>query len=100
MPTYAYRCRSCSHEFDEIQRFYDKPLVTCPSCRKRKLVRLIGSAGLVFKGSGFYLTDYKNRSRSEDEVKPSPKKEAKKEEKGETKPAETHPTKKKHDKST
>ncbi len=62
MPTYQYRCKSCSYEFEEIQKFSDDPLVKCPSCRKNKLVRIIGGAGLVFKGSGFYLTDYKNTS--------------------------------------
>ena len=63
MPTYAYRCKSCSHEFEELQRITDDPLKICPSCHKPTLVRIIGGgAGLVFKGSGFYLTDYKKTS--------------------------------------
>jgi putative FmdB family regulatory protein len=61
MPTYQYRCTACLHEFEEFQSMSDDPLVKCPECKKRKLVRLISGAGLVFKGSGFYLTDYKKR---------------------------------------
>ncbi len=99
MPTYAYRCKSCSYEFEEIQKFADKALLTCPSCKKRQLVRLIGSAGLVFKGSGFYLTDYKVKPTADGELKPAPKKEVKKEETGEPKPTESPTPKKKHDKS-
>jgi len=60
MPTYQYRCKSCSHEFEELQKISDEPLKICPSCKKPTLVRIIGGgAGLVFKGSGFYQTDYK-----------------------------------------
>ncbi len=65
MPTYAYRCKSCSFELEEFQRLNDPPLVKCPSCHKDTLVRIISAgAGLVFKGSGFYLTDYKRKSTS------------------------------------
>lgn len=85
MPTYAYRCNSCAYEFEEVQKFADKPLITCPSCKKRKLVRLIGGAGLVFKGSGFYQTDYKNQTSGYAESKASAKKDAKSEEKVDTK---------------
>jgi putative FmdB family regulatory protein len=61
MPTYHYKCTACLHEFEEFQSMADDPLVKCPECRKKKLVRVISGAGLVFKGSGFYLTDYKQR---------------------------------------
>jgi putative FmdB family regulatory protein len=78
MPTYTYRCKSCGHELEEFQRISDPPVVTCPSCGKDTLARLIGGgAGLVFKGSGFYLTDYKSKSTpsggnsGHDEPKPS-----------------------------
>jgi putative FmdB family regulatory protein len=64
MPTYHYKCKACDHEFEEFQGMSEDPLVKCPSCGKKKLVRLISGAGLVFKGSGFYLTDYKNRGSS------------------------------------
>ena len=69
MPTYDYRCNSCKHEFEEIQRFSEPTLVKCPSCGANALVRIIGGAGLVFKGSGFYLTDYKNKQSSPVESK-------------------------------
>jgi putative FmdB family regulatory protein len=71
MPTYQYRCKKCAHEFEEIQRFADAALVQCPQCKENALVRVIGGAGLVFKGSGFYLTDYKNKTSSEAASAPS-----------------------------
>lgn len=65
MPTYAYRCKNCSHEFDEFQSISADPLKICPSCNKESLGRVIGGgAGLIFKGSGFYLTDYKKNNSS------------------------------------
>ena len=67
MPTYHYQCKACTHEFEEFQSMSEDPLVKCPKCGKKKLVRLISGAGLVFKGSGFYLTDYKKQSSSHSE---------------------------------
>lgn len=67
MPIYEYQCSDpdCRHEFDELQSMSEPPLVTCPKCGKDTLKKLIGSgAGLIFKGSGFYLTDYKNNKTS------------------------------------
>lgn len=64
MPTYHYRCKACRREFEEIQSMAENPLTKCPSCGKKQLVRLISGAGLVFKGSGFYLTDYKKQGSS------------------------------------
>ena len=59
MPTYDYECKKCKHVFEELQSIKAKVLKTCPKCGKRSLERLIGSgAGLIFKGSGFYITDY------------------------------------------
>lgn len=64
MPTYDYRCDACGHEFDAFQSITDGALKKCPKCGKQKLRRLIGAgAGIIFKGSGFYETDYK-RSRA------------------------------------
>jgi len=63
MPTYDYRCTSCDHEFEEFQSMSAKPLKRCPSCETDSLERLIGTgAGLIFKGSGFYETDYRSES--------------------------------------
>src|SRR5262245_11917219 len=63
MPTYEYVCDACDHEFDELQSFSDEPLTKCPKCKKKKLRRLFGTgAALLFKGSGFYETDYRSES--------------------------------------
>lgn len=60
MPTYEYKCKSCNYLFDELQTMSEAPLIECPSCHTPNLVRLIGTGtGMIFKGSGFYLTDYK-----------------------------------------
>jgi putative FmdB family regulatory protein len=60
VPTYDYACDACGHRFEYFQSMTDDVLRACPSCRKRKLRRLIGAgAGIMFKGSGFYETDYK-----------------------------------------
>jgi putative FmdB family regulatory protein len=65
MPTYEYRCKSCGYEFDELQSMKAEPLKVCPRCKKTALKRLIsGGAALVFKGSGFYETDYKKSHSS------------------------------------
>jgi putative FmdB family regulatory protein len=63
MPTYEYQCDACAHNFDELQSFSDQPLKKCPKCGKSKLRRIIGAgAGVIFKGSGFYQTDYRSDS--------------------------------------
>lgn len=61
MPTYDYKCTACDYTFEHFQAMTDKPLATCPKC-KGKVKRLIGAgAGPIFKGTGFYQTDYKNK---------------------------------------
>ena len=63
MPTYDYLCDACGHAFEEFQSITAKPLKKCPACGKSKLHRLIGvGAGVIFKGSGFYETDYRSES--------------------------------------
>ena len=63
MPTYEYQCDACAHNFDEFQSFSDKPLKKCPKCKKSKLRRVFGTgAAVLFKGSGFYQTDYRSES--------------------------------------
>jgi putative FmdB family regulatory protein len=73
MPTYEYTCEKCGHEFDFFQSIKDKPLTTCPEEKcglkkwgKGKVKKMIGSgAGIIFKGSGFYITDYRSESYKE-----------------------------------
>ena len=63
MPTYDYVCDACEHEFELFQSISEAVKKTCPECKKRKLRRLFGTGGaLVFKGSGFYQTDYRSES--------------------------------------
>ncbi|MCX7785433.1 MAG: zinc ribbon domain-containing protein [candidate division WOR-3 bacterium] len=71
MPTYEYECETCHHKFEEFQKITDKPLRKCPQCGN-KVRRLISAGvGLIFKGSGFYITDYKKQNSSQ-EKKTSP----------------------------
>lgn len=69
MPTYEYECQKCGHRFEEFQSMKDEPLKKCPQC-KGKVKRLIGAgAGFLFKGSGFYITDYRSSGYSEKKKK-------------------------------
>ena len=66
MPTYDYLCDSCGHGFERFQSITAHPLRKCPKCGKNRLKRLIGTgAGIIFKGSGFYETDYRSESYKE-----------------------------------
>lgn len=67
MPTYEYVCSHCGHAFEKFQSMLDKPLKKCPKCGKNTLKRLIGAgAGLIFKGTGFYTTDYRKTAAPKD----------------------------------
>jgi putative FmdB family regulatory protein len=63
MPIYEYECTTCGHRFEVKQRFSDEPVASCPSCGNA-VRRLLYPAGIIFKGSGFYITDYKRSGRS------------------------------------
>ena len=70
MPTYDYACRSCGHQFEELQSFSEPALTTCPACKKKALERLFGGGGaIIFKGSGFYETDYRRAGDSKNATK-------------------------------
>ena len=92
MPTYEYRCPE-GHGFDKFQKMTDKPRAKCPVCGKTATRKISGGAGLVFKGSGFYITDYgkdgKGPRKPESESAPAGEKKSaeSKPEKAETKPA-------------
>jgi putative FmdB family regulatory protein len=62
MPLYAYRCENCGLQFDQVQRFSDSTLTTCPECGEESLRKLYQPVGIVFKGSGFYSTDHRSPS--------------------------------------
>jgi putative FmdB family regulatory protein len=63
MPTYDYQCDACEHQFEVFESISAEPQKKCPKCKKNKLRRLFGAGGgLLFKGSGFYLTDYRSDS--------------------------------------
>ena len=88
MPTYDYECDACGHQFEVFQGINDEVLTKCPECNKKKLKRLFGSgAAIVFKGSGFYQTDYRSegykkaaaadsKSKSSEKSKSSTKKKS------------------------
>ncbi len=106
MPTYGYVCNNCHHEFDAFQSITAKPLRQCPACGKNTLKRLIGTgAGIIFKGSGFYCTDYRSdgyksaakseTSSSSSSKAPEKKPDAKSETTSETKSETKEPKKKK-----
>jgi putative FmdB family regulatory protein len=99
MPTYEYACSACGHKFERFESITSKPNKTCMKCAKKKAERLIsGGGGLLFKGTGFYITDYKksatgaaaagdSKSESKSETKTETKSETKAETKTESKPA-------------
>ena len=84
MPTYEYVCNNCKHEFERFQSMKDRPIRKCPECGKLKVQRLIGAgAGIIFKGSGFYQTDYRSegyKKSAESEKKSSTSKDTTKKE--------------------
>ena len=82
MPTYDYKCEACGFEFEKFQSMSSRPVRKCPKCGKNRVKRLIGTgAGLIFKGSGFYITDYRGdaykSAAKADNGSPPPSKDAK-----------------------
>jgi putative FmdB family regulatory protein len=81
MPTYEYACSACGHCFEEFHSITAKPTVKCPACGKRKVKRLISAgAGFIFKGSGFYITDYRSdkyKADAKSDVAPTAKTDTK-----------------------
>ena len=100
MPTYEYRCNACEHEFELFQAMSAPVKKKCPECGKLKLERLIGiGSAVMFKGSGFYETDYRSESykkgaEAEKKAK-EPKKDAGSEKKSDSKKTESKPASKK-----
>lgn len=98
MPTYEYQCKSCGHQMEEFQPITEPPLTHCPNCNTENLARVMGTGvGLIFKGTGFYQTDYKKGNSvtsstpikgEKKETKKEERKETRKEEKGDARPKE------------
>lgn len=66
MPTYEYRCRACDHTFERFQKMTEEPIQECPQCAAPEAERVISpGGGLIFKGPGFYATDYRDSPKSE-----------------------------------
>jgi putative FmdB family regulatory protein len=89
MPTYGYRCGSCGHEFEIRQGITDEPLTACPKCGG-KLSKMLYPAGIIFKGSGYYTTDYKSAGSGEEKSSSNgaaPSSEGSSESKPESKPS-------------
>src|SRR4051794_15292025 len=64
MPIYEYRCASCNHELETLQKFSDPALTQCPACHTDSLKKLVSAAGFHLKGTGWYATDFKGGSKS------------------------------------
>lgn len=88
MPTYDYRCNKCEHEWEQFQSIKANPIRKCPACGKQSAKRVIGAgAGIIFRGSGFYQTDY--RSEGYKKAAAADKKSSEGSSGGDSKPATT-----------
>ncbi len=96
MPTYEYQCPE-GHKFEKLQKMTDKARAKCPTCGKPAVRKISGGAGLVFRGTGFYITDYgkdgkgPRKPETEKSEKPAEAKETKADAKAESKPAKPDP---------
>jgi len=84
VPTYGYRCTKCGNQFEVFQRMSDEPIQTCPKCQG-KVTKVLYPSGVVFKGSGYYSTDYKSSGSSDSGNGSGPTTESKPEAKPESK---------------
>jgi putative FmdB family regulatory protein len=93
MPIYEYRCEACGHQEEFLQKVSEPPLTECPVCHKNSFSKLLSAAGFQLKGSGWYATDFKNKSAKPAEKKADAKPDAKTESTTETKaePKKTEP---------
>ncbi|MCK9430102.1 MAG: zinc ribbon domain-containing protein [Candidatus Omnitrophica bacterium] len=71
MPTYEYECLSCKHKFEVLQSIKAKPITKCPKCSKKVRKLISSTGGFIFKGAGFYATDYKKPSKSSEGAHPA-----------------------------
>lgn len=66
MPIYEYKCKKCNYQFEQLQKITDKPLCTCPKCKKKQLVKLVSNTSFQLKGTGWYVTDFKDKKIKKD----------------------------------
>jgi putative FmdB family regulatory protein len=90
MPTYEYECTGCKYEFEAFQKMSEEPLKECPRCRGPIRRKISGGSGLLFKGKGFYITDYRSENYKKKASEEKPKTETK--EKSETPKPSPKPT--------
>jgi putative FmdB family regulatory protein len=89
MPIYEYRCASCGHQQEFLQKVSDAPLTVCPKCGKPELAKMLTAAGFQLKGSGWYATDFRNKGAPPAKAADAAKSDAKPDAKPEAKPAES-----------
>ncbi len=65
MPIYEYQCNACHHTFDALQKMSDAPLKACPSCGQNEVDKLVSAAGFQLKGTGWYVTDFKDKPKKD-----------------------------------
>ena len=91
MPIYEYRCTSCGHELEALQKLSDAPLTECPACHRAALSKKVSAAGFQLKGSGWYVTDFRNKGApkqpAKDAAKPADKPDGGADSKAEKAPA-------------
>lgn len=69
VPIYEYQCQNCGHQLEALQSLSEAPLTDCPACGKAMLSKLVSAAGLQFKGTGWYLTDYSDKGKAKAQEK-------------------------------
>jgi len=85
MPTYEYECKKCAHRFEVFQSMSDEPIKKCPECGKEVRRLVSGGAGVIFKGSGFYVTDKQEKAPAKSGAEKKKEKKAEKKEEGKDK---------------
>ena len=76
MPIYEYQCKICNHQFDAMQKMNEAPLTQCPVCHKESVTKLVSAAGFQLKGTGWYVTDFRDKGKPKPQESDSPKSES------------------------
>lgn len=78
MPIYEYKCQICDYNTESLQKVTDKPLITCPNCGKDQLIKLLSNTSFQLKGTGWYVTDFKDKPKVKDKTTDTVKKDSEK----------------------